>query len=164
MRVTSPGTKQCEGDIDSPGDGLPLDGVNPAYDLVNLRPAGFEPKVTGLEWMGDDLLVLTWGDDDGDPSSVTAAGEVWRLSGVKDADDPADVTPTKIAEDLREPMGIKVVDGDIYVSEKHQLSKLVDADANGTYEAQGRRSRRGRSTATSTSSRSACSTRTASST
>ena len=135
VRVTSPGSKQCEGDVDSPGDGLPLDGVNPAYDLVNLRPAGFEPKVTGLEWMGDDLLVLTWGDDDGDPSSVTAAGEVWRLSGVKDADDPADVTPTKIAEDLREPMGIKVVDGDIYISEKHQLSKLIDADSNGTYEA-----------------------------
>ena len=91
--------------------------------------------MTGLEWMGDDLLVLTWGDDDGDPSSVTAAGEVWKLSGVKDADDPADVTRTQIAESLREPMGIKVVDGDIYVSEKHQLSKLIDADADGTYEA-----------------------------
>lgn len=138
VRVTAPGSKQCEGDVDSPGDGLPLDGVNPAYDLVNLRPAGFEPKVTGLEWMGDDLLVLTWGDDDGDPSTVTAAGEVWKLSGVKDADDPADVTPTKIAEGLREPMGIKVVDGDIYISEKHQLSRLVDADANGIYEAKDR--------------------------
>ena len=40
MRVTSPGSKQCEGDIDTPGDGLPLDSVNPAYDLVNLRPSG----------------------------------------------------------------------------------------------------------------------------
>ena len=135
VRVTAPGTKECEGDVDTPGDGLPLDGVNPAYELVNLRPAGFEPKVTGLEWMGEDLLVLTWGDDDGDPSSVTAAGEVWKLSGVKTADDAADVTRTKIAEGLREPMGIKLVDGAIYISEKHQLSKLVDADANGIYEA-----------------------------
>ena len=135
VRVTAPGSKECEGDVDSPGDGLPLDGVNPAFDLVDLRPDGFEPKVTGLEWMGDDLLVLTWGDDDGDPSSVTAAGEVWKLSGVKDADDPGDVTPTKIAEDLREPMGIKVVDGDIFITEKHQLSKLLDADSDGIYEA-----------------------------
>ncbi len=134
VRVTAPGTKECEGDIDTPGDGLPLDGVNPAYDLVNLRPAGFEPKVTGLEWMGDDLLVLTWGDDDGDPSSVTAAGEVWKLTGVKNADDPTDVTRTRIAEGLREPQGIKVVDGAIYISEKHQLTKLVDADSNGVYE------------------------------
>ncbi len=135
VRVTAPGTKQCVGDIDTPGDGLPLDGVNPAYDLVDLRPAGWQPKVTGLEWMGDDLLVLTWGDDDGDPSSVTSAGEVWRLSGVKDADDPTDVTHVRIAEGLREPQGIKVVDGDIYISEKHQLSRLVDADSNGSYEA-----------------------------
>jgi hypothetical protein len=134
VRVTAPGTKQCEGTNDSPGDGLPLDGVNPAYNLVNLRPAGFEPKVTGLEWMGNDLLVLTWGDDDGDPSSVTSAGEVWKLSGVKAADDPTDVTRTKIAEGLREPQGIKVVDGAIYVSEKHQLTRLVDADSNGVYE------------------------------
>ena len=75
MRVTGSRHEGVRGDVDTPGDGLPLDGVNPAYDLINLRPAGFEPKVTGLEWMGDDLLVLTWGDDDGDPSSVTAAGE-----------------------------------------------------------------------------------------
>ena len=130
---------------------------------MNLRPAGFEPKVTGLEWMGDDLLVLTWGDDDGSPST-TAAGEVWRLTGVKDADEPADVTHTKIAQGLREPMGIKVVDGDIYVAEKHQLSKLVDANTDGTYEGKTDARRRGRSTATSTSSPSACSTRTATST
>jgi hypothetical protein len=134
VRVTAPGSKECEGDVDTPGDGLPLDSLNPGYNLVNLRPAGFEPKVTGLEWMGDDLLVLTWGDDDGDPNTTTAAGEVWKLSGVKTATSPSGVTPTKLAQGLREPMGIKVVDGAIYVSEKHQLSKLVDADANGFYE------------------------------
>ena len=39
-------------------------------------------------------------------------------------------------------MGIKVVDGEIYISEKHQLSKLVDADANGST-----RARRGRDVA-----------------
>jgi hypothetical protein len=134
VRVTAPGTKECEGDVDTPGDGLPLSEVNPAYDLVNLRPAGFEPKVTGLEWMGDDLLVMTWGDDDGDPSSVTEDGEVFRVSGVKTATNPSGVTYTKIAEKLREPQGLKVVDGDIYVSEKHRLTKLVDADDDGVYE------------------------------
>ncbi|MBE2317473.1 DUF1080 domain-containing protein [Solirubrobacter sp. CPCC 204708] len=134
VRVTSPGTKQCEGQNDTPGDGLPLDSVNPAYDLVNFRPADFEPKVTGLEWMGDDLLVLTWGDDDGDPTSITEAGEIWKLSGVKTAANPSTVTRTKIAEGLREPQGLKIVDGAIYVSEKHQLTKLADADSNGTFE------------------------------
>ncbi|MDA0169424.1 DUF1080 domain-containing protein [Solirubrobacter taibaiensis] len=134
VRVTAPGTKQCEGQLDSPGDGLPLDGVNPAYNLVNLRPAGFEPKVTGLEWMGDDLLVLTWGDDDGDPSSVTAAGEVWKLTGAKTATNPSTITRTKLAEGLKEPQGIKVVDGEIYISEKDQLVKLINPNAAGLFQ------------------------------
>jgi plastocyanin len=133
VRVTAPGNKECVGG-NTPGDGLPLDDVNPAYDLVNLRPAGFEPKVTGLDWMGDDLLVLTWGDEDGSPDTTTEAGEVWRLSGVKEADDPSDVQPTLIAEGLKEPMGIKVVDGEIYTPEKHRLTKLVDANDDGFYE------------------------------
>ncbi len=164
VRVTAPGSKECEGDVDSPGDGLPLDGVNPAYDLVNLRPAGFEPKVTGLEWMGDDLLVLTWGDDDGDPSSVTAAGEVWKLSGVKTADDPGDVTPHA---DRRGPAR-----ADGHQGRRRRPLHLREAPAEQAASTPTRtastrartRSRRGRSTATSTSSRSACSTRTATST
>src|SRR3712207_86763 len=133
LPISAPGTKQCEGEIDTPGDGLPLDGLNPAYNLVNLRPAGFEPKVTGLEWMGNDLLVLTWGDDDGDPASVTEAGEVWKLSGVKTATDPSTITRVKLAEGLKEPQGIKVVDGEIYISEKHRLVKLTNANAAGLY-------------------------------
>lgn len=132
-RVTSPGFKQCEGQSDTAGDGLQLDDVNPAYDLVDLRPDGFEPQVSGLEWDGDDLLVLTWGGNGNDQGNVSL-GELWRLEGVKDATGPADVTRTRIADTLKEPMGIKVVDGDIYVSEKHQLTRLVDAGGDGVFE------------------------------
>lgn len=132
-RVTAPGFKQCEGQSDSAGDGLQLDAVNPGYDLVDLRPEGFEPQVSGLEWMGDDLLVLTWGGNGNDQGNVEL-GEVWRLEGVKDAQSPADVTRTRIADSLKEPMGIKVVEGDVYVSEKDQLTRLVDADTDGVYE------------------------------
>ena len=132
-RVTAPGFKQCEGQSDSAGDGLQLDSVNPGYDLVDLRPEGFEPQVSGLEWMGDDLLVLAWGGNSNDQGNVEL-GEVWRLEGVKDAQSPADVTRTRIANSLKEPMGIKVVDGDVYVSEKDQLTRLVDADTDGVYE------------------------------
>ena len=88
--------------------------------------------------MGDDLLVLTWGDDDGDPSSVTAAGEVWKLTGVKTATSPATVTRTKLAEGLKEPQGIKVVDGEIYISEKDQLVKLTNPNAAGLFQSKTR--------------------------
>lgn len=133
-RVTAPGFKQCEGQSDSAGDGLQLDAVNPAYDLVDLRPEGFEPQVSGLEWDGDDLLVLTWGGNGNDQGNVSL-GQLYRLSGVKEATGPAGVTRTLIADGLKEPMGVKVVDGEIYVSEKHQLTRLVDGDADGVFEA-----------------------------
>ncbi|MEK8225502.1 PA14 domain-containing protein [Oerskovia sp. M15] len=48
VRVTAPGNKYCEGATDTSGDGLRLDGVNPNYELTDLRPVGFEPKVSGL--------------------------------------------------------------------------------------------------------------------
>ena len=44
------------------------------------------------------------------------------------------MTRTKIAGGLKEPQGIKVVDGEIYISEKTGLIKLTDADANGVFE------------------------------
>lgn len=132
-RVTAPGFKQCEGQDDSAGDGLQLDAVNPAYDLVDLRPTGFEPQVSGLEWDGDDLLVLTWGGNGNDQGNVSL-GQLYRLEGVKTATSPADVTRTLIADTLKEPMGVKVVDGDIYVSEKNRLTKLVDAGGDGVFE------------------------------
>ncbi|HEU5242746.1 MAG TPA: PA14 domain-containing protein, partial [Ornithinibacter sp.] len=134
-RVTAPGFKQCEGQQDSAGDGLQLDGVNPAYDLVDLRPEGFEPQVTGLEWDGDDLLVLTWGGNGNDQGNVEL-GELYRLSGVNDAASPADVTRTRIAGGLKEPQGIKVVDGEIYISEKTGLIKLTGEDAQGVFQTQ----------------------------
>lgn len=38
------------------------------------------------------------------------------------------VTVKKVASGLREPMGIKYVDGSLYVSQKHELTQLVDSD------------------------------------
>ena len=132
-RVTAPGFKYCEGQNDSAGDGLPLDGVNPAYEVTTSGPSGFEPQVTGLEWDGDDLLVLTWGGNGNDQGNVSL-GELYRLEGVKGADSTADVTRTRIASGLKEPQGIKVVDGEIYISEKTGLVKLTGEDAEGVFQ------------------------------
>jgi hypothetical protein len=121
-RVTSPGRKECEGVTESPGDGLPLVDVHPDYALTNLRPEGFEPQVTGMDWLPDGRLAIsTWG---GDRESVL--GEVYLLDNVTGATDPSRVTIKRVATDLQEPMGLKYVDGTIYVSEKHQLTALVD--------------------------------------
>ena len=73
VRVTAPGRKECEGVGDSPGDGLPLTAVHPSYTLTNLRPSGFQPKVTGMDWLPDGRLVIsTWGGTDQSGTSQAA--------------------------------------------------------------------------------------------
>ncbi len=127
VRVTAPGRKDCEGAGDSPGDGLPLNAVHPGYTLTNLRPAGFQPQVSAMDWFPDGrLAIATWGGGE------TVAGEVYILSGVTGTTSPSQVTHRRIATGLREPMGLKIVDGKIYVSQKHELTELNDTNGDGT--------------------------------
>ncbi|GAA0957848.1 hypothetical protein GCM10009558_076200 [Virgisporangium aurantiacum] len=123
VRVTAPGYKQCQGVADAPGDGLPLDAVNPNYTLTDLRPPGFEPQVTAMDWTRDGRLVIaTWGGSD------QTRGEVYIVGNVTGRTGPGRVTYKKVAEGLKEPMGLAVVDGTIYVSQKHELTELRDTN------------------------------------
>ncbi|MEV4316664.1 family 16 glycoside hydrolase [Actinocrispum sp. NPDC049592] len=126
VRVTSPGRKECVGGTDSPGDGLPLTGVYPGLTLTNLRPNGFQPQVTGMDWLPDGrLAIATWG------GSNNIAGEVYLISNATGTTDPSRVQTQRIASGLREPMGIKYVDGKLYVSEKNRLVELNDTNGDG---------------------------------
>lgn len=130
VRVTAPGRKECEGTADTPGDGLPLDGVHPDWELTDLRPEGFEPQVTAMDWLPDGrLAIATWGGG-GSPDQQPTEGEVYLLDNVTGATGPDQVTAVQIAEGLREPQGLKFVDGSLYVSQKHELTELVDADGD----------------------------------
>ncbi|WP_330352110.1 family 16 glycoside hydrolase [Streptomyces chartreusis] len=123
VRVTAPGRKECESGADSPGDGLPLTDVRPDLTLTDLRPDGFEPQVTGMDWLPDGrLAITTWG------GSQTTTGEAYLLDNVTGDTSRDKVTVKKIASGLREPMGIKYVDGSLYVSQKHELTRLVDTN------------------------------------
>lgn len=125
VRVTAPGRKECEAGRDSPGDGLPLTSVRPDLDLTDLRPDGFEPQVTGMDWLPDGRLAIsTWGGTD------NVAGEVYLLDHVTGDTSRDKVTVEKVASGLREPMGIRYVDGSLYVSQKHELTRLVDSDGD----------------------------------
>lgn len=106
--------------IKIPGDRFPVADVHPSYDLSQARPNDFLPKVGGLDFMADGRLVLSTWD---------AEGAVHMLSNV-DSPDPTKITRKKIAEGLAEPLGLKVVDGDIYVLQKQELTKLVDTNGD----------------------------------
>ena len=95
-------------------------GVHPSFDLEKIRPPGFEPRVGGLDVLPDgSIVVATWDAD----------GAVWLLDagGLKGI---AGGGVKRIAAGLLEPLGLTVVDGTIYVLQKHELTRLVDEDGD----------------------------------
>ncbi|MPV49484.1 DUF1080 domain-containing protein [Pseudactinotalea sp. HY160] len=136
VRVTAPGTKSCVGDTDTSGDGMPLSTVNPNYELVDLRPEGFEPAVSALDFNADgDLVVVTSGNvSPGGWTDDPYSGEVYILEGAQGADGPEDVTAVKVADELFNPMGVAVIGESIFVSERDGLTELTDPDGDGVYD------------------------------
>ncbi|WP_344106299.1 family 16 glycoside hydrolase [Myceligenerans crystallogenes] len=135
VRVTAPGTKYCEGQGDTAGDGMRLDAVHPGYTLTDLRPEGFEPMVAALDWMGDRLVVATSGSvSPGGWVENPEPGEIFLLDNVTGATSRDDVTVRKVATDLFNPMGVAVIGGSIYVSERDRLTELTDPDGDGFYD------------------------------
>jgi hypothetical protein len=132
VRVTAPGNKFCEGATDTPGDGLRLESVHPNYDLTDLRPEDFEPMVAAMDWTADGKLVLVTSGSvsPSGPVENPEPGEVFVLDNVTGATSREQVTYTKVATGLLNPMGVAVVDGSIYVSERDRLTELTP-DTNG---------------------------------
>lgn len=131
VRVVAPGRKSCSTSGDSPGDGQQLNSLFPGYDLVDFR-GDFTPQVTGLDLLPDGrLVVLTWGGFDASGGNLdTYRGEVY-VTNIPPHQNPGGVTFTKVAEGLNQPMGVKVVDGKFYVSEKQRLVELSDTTGDG---------------------------------
>ena len=107
-------------------------GVHPGYSVVNLRPPGFEPQVTGLDFLPDGRLVistivLTL------PTAMVRPGALYIVSGTE-FDDASQVTYKKVADSLADPLGLKVIDGKIYVTEHNQITLFEDKNNDGTAE------------------------------
>src|SRR5690606_31449281 len=136
VRVTAPGTKYCEGQDETAGDGMRLDSVFPGYSLTDLRPDGFEPMVAALDWTEDDrLAVVTSGSvSPGGWVEDPEPGEVFLLDNVTGETSKDEVTVEKVATDLFNPMGIAIIDDSIFVSERDRLTELTDPDGDGFYD------------------------------
>lgn len=104
-----------------PGDQNKLAGVHPSFDLARARPHDFKGRIGGMDFLSDGTLaVCTW----------DSLGPVYLLKGVT-GDDPESIEVTRIATGLAEPLGLKVVDDEIYVLQKQELTKLIDHDGDG---------------------------------
>ncbi|MCZ6834308.1 MAG: PA14 domain-containing protein [Planctomycetota bacterium] len=122
VRVTSPGKKELIMPLlrGRPGDGRELEDVHPSYDLTTVRPDDFTPRVGGIDWLSDGRMVLcTW----------DSIGGVYLLEGVTD-ENPNNIIVKRIAAGFAEPLGVTVVDDEIYILQKQELTKLIDHDGD----------------------------------
>ena len=120
FNLVSESNSKPEAKRTKPGFGAPLEGVHQSFDLKTIRPHNFKPRVGGLAFLPDGrLLVTTW----------DTTGGVYVLDGVETGD-TSRITVKRIASGLAEPLGIEVVDGDIYVLQKHELTRLKDLDGD----------------------------------
>ena len=104
-----------------PGDTLILEGAHPSFDVQPLRPAGFQPRVGGLDLFEDGRIAISTWDTRGSVYIFTPG----------DASTGTAPMVEEIASGLAEPLGLKIVDGIIYVMQKQELTRLVDADNDG---------------------------------
>ena len=102
----------------SPGDGAPLVNVHPSFTLAQARPSSFQPKVGGMDFLPDGRLVVSTWD---------SLGSVFILDGVQ-GNNPEAIKVKRIAFGLAEPLGLKVVDKEIYIMQKQELTRLVDTN------------------------------------
>ena len=103
-----------------PGDGTALRAVHPSYTVSQARPESFLPKVAGMDFLPDGRLVVSTWD---------AMGGVYILSNVQSGN-PKKIKVKQFARGLAEPLGLKVVDGAIYVLQKQELTRLEDTDGD----------------------------------
>lgn len=118
--VTSPGVKKANlgKPTTAPGDARPLEAVHPSFQLVNFR-GKFAPAVGGMCSLPDGrLAVCTWDE----------RGAVYLISGM----DSREPKVSLFAEGLGEPLGIAYWKGDIYVTQKGEVTRLRDTDGDGT--------------------------------
>lgn len=117
VHVTSPGLKKAIEPLANtrPGDGQPEVDVHPSFKLSDIHHDGFDPKIGGIDFLPDGRLVCSTWDPQGDVFLVdTKTHEAKRF-----------------ATGLAEPLGVKVVDGRIFVLQKQELTELIDRDGDG---------------------------------
>lgn len=137
VRVTSPGAKRIMGPGGPmrEGAGLPLEAVHPSFELVDLRPEGFEPQVGGLALLPDGTLAVAsfrpnqagWAQG----VDREADGTIVLVENALTARGPSDVRVRKLADGFHEPAGLLFVEGDaaggtLFVSHRDGIDAIDD--------------------------------------
>lgn len=134
-RPTQAGLKQLTDGKARPGLGMKLDSLHPGYRVTNIRPDGMDMPVGGLGMLSDGRLAVARFDAQtlkGPHPTQDPNGELWLIANPT-SDDPNEIWGKKIADGLFEPSGLAVLNDDIYVSQRSELSKFSFDEETGQW-------------------------------
>ncbi|MEM6757510.1 MAG: family 16 glycoside hydrolase, partial [Planctomycetota bacterium] len=137
-RVTSPGPKRLANSR-APGDGNPVAGLHPSYDIATIRPPESKPSVGAMAFLPDGRLIVgtfrpiqrsnvALPDIDSKPPD-----SLYEVRGA-DQDDPAKYELVPIATGFLEPSGLCAIGDDLYVAHRKAITRLTDTDGDGYFE------------------------------
>jgi cytochrome c len=120
QEATEQNNKNTSAQNISPGFGAPLEGIHPSYAVQTIHKNNFKPRVGGMAFLPDGrLLVSTW----------DSTGAIYVLDNVESGDTNK-IKVKRIASGLAEPLGLEVANGNIYVLQKQELTRLIDIDGD----------------------------------
>ncbi|MFK7920730.1 MAG: hypothetical protein AB8H47_02175 [Bacteroidia bacterium] len=101
-------------------EGAGTDQVHPRLQISNLKGGDFQPRAGGICLDNkSQLYVCTW----------TTAGSIFKHSGKK-----GDTTAVRVAAGLAEPLGLQFYQGDLYVIQRQELTRLRDLNNDGIFD------------------------------
>jgi hypothetical protein len=105
------------------GDNLPGVKSGAAYVVDTLTLPEKNPWESWMRLTGHDFM------PDGRVAVCTLNGDVWTVSGIKDK--LGDLTWRRFAAGLYQPLGLRVLDGKVYVLGRDQITRLHDLNDDG---------------------------------
>jgi hypothetical protein len=103
-----------------------MDELHPTFSIQHILPSQMNSigGIGGIDLLPNgDGVICTWG------GSQKSMGEVWIVPALNTG---TPGSPTRISTGLREPLGVKVVDGDFYVLEKSRINKFTGSGTTWT--------------------------------
>ncbi len=104
--------------------------LHPGYDLITIRPANFQPKVTGIDFLSDGKMILTVTDLKPKKHSTNDEAKIYLLTGTEGTSN-AGVTVKEYATGFTDIMDVLVVNDTVYLTERDHLTQLIDKDKDG---------------------------------
>jgi hypothetical protein len=101
------------------------DVVHPAFDISVIRPAGFEPRVSGMEFLpGGRMAISTW-----------RPNEIWILTGYEGPQKGIKVRKAfGAAEGFKEIMGLAAAGDTLFAADQDRIYALTDGNGDGVPE------------------------------